>query len=137
MYRSKETLQQAPLNKRKESYGPGPTERRDTTTIAGCPNGKTYLTPNPKGLQGRAGRGRTVPSNRRAADFRNIQGGRAILPWNTVTTMGCDRRANRGRGRRRRGEPPGEESHSAEGVPATADRPKADRTKLPLLSRGP
>jgi len=34
-------------------------------------------------------------------------------------------------------EPPGEESHSAEGMPAAADRPRADRTKLPRLSRGP
>jgi len=29
MYRSKETLQQAPQNKRKESYGPGPTARKE------------------------------------------------------------------------------------------------------------
>ena len=27
-FRSKETLQQAPLNKRNESYGPGPTQRK-------------------------------------------------------------------------------------------------------------
>jgi len=32
---------------------------------------------------------------------------------------------------------PGEESHSAEGMAATTDRPRADRTKLPLLSCGP
>jgi len=34
MFRSKETLQEAFLNKRKEPYSPGPTERRDKTTIA-------------------------------------------------------------------------------------------------------
>ena len=42
MYQSKETLEQAPSNKRKESYCPGPTEGKDKTTIASCPNGKTY-----------------------------------------------------------------------------------------------
>jgi len=44
---------------------------------------------------------------------------------------------NCGRRRRRRGELPGEESHSAEGVLATTDRPRADRAKLQLLSCGP
>jgi len=34
----------------------------------------------------------------------------------------------------RGGEPPDEESHSAERMAATTDRPRADRTKLPLLS---
>jgi len=38
MYRSKETLQQAPQNKRKESYGPGPTKLKDKTTLARVPN---------------------------------------------------------------------------------------------------
>jgi len=44
MYMSKETLQQAPQNKRKESDGSGPTERNDKTTIAGVPKGipQTY-----------------------------------------------------------------------------------------------
>jgi len=35
-----------------------------------------------------------LPGNRRATDFRNIQGGSAI-PWNTVTITGCDCRVNR------------------------------------------
>jgi len=37
----------------------------------------------------------------------------------------CDRRVNR------------EECEEGEGMPATSDRPRADQTKLPLLSRGP
>ena len=49
MYRSKETLQQAPLNKRKESYGPGPTERKDKTTVACC----LREFPEPKRLRGK------------------------------------------------------------------------------------
>ena len=35
-----------------------------------------------------------VPVNRRAPDFRNIQGDSAI-PWNTVTDTSCDRRVSR------------------------------------------
>ena len=42
------------------------------------PKRKKVLNPKPGGLQGRAGLGWTVPSYRRAADFRNIQGGSAI-----------------------------------------------------------
>jgi len=42
IYRSKETLQQAPQYKRKESYGPRLTERKDKTTVAGCPSGKRH-----------------------------------------------------------------------------------------------
>ena len=34
-----------------------------------------------------------MPSNRRASDFRNIQGDSAI-PWNTVTNTSCARRVN-------------------------------------------
>jgi len=102
MHRSKETLQQAPQNKRKESYGPGLTERKDKTTVAGCPNEKRTEPQTLKGYRGeRVGDGLS-PRIRRAADFRNIQGGSAIS-WNTVTTTGCDRRVNRGRGRRTRG----------------------------------
>jgi len=52
MYRSKETLEQAPLYKRKESYGPGPTERMDKTTVACC------LYPEPSGLGARRVTGR-------------------------------------------------------------------------------
>ena len=52
MYRSKETHQQAPQNKGKESYRPGPMERRDKTTVAGCPNGNRTEPQTPKGYRG-------------------------------------------------------------------------------------
>jgi len=44
MYRSKETLQQALLNKRKESYRTRPAEQKDKTTVATVPKGilRTY-----------------------------------------------------------------------------------------------
>jgi len=44
MYSRKETLQEAPQNKRKKSCGPGPMEQRGKTTIAGVPQGipQTY-----------------------------------------------------------------------------------------------
>ena len=86
MYRSKETRQQALINKRKESYGPGPTERKDKTTVAWC----VRELPEPNGLGARRHTG-GLPGNRRASAFRNIQGDSAI-PWNTLTNTGCDRR---------------------------------------------
>jgi len=126
MYRGKETLQQAPQNKRKDSYGTKCRRSgKDKTTVACC----LGEFPEPNGLGARRETG-GLPGNRRAPDFRNIQGDSAI-PRNTVTSTSCDRRVNRVAGEE------GEESHSAEGVPATADRPRADRMKLPLLSRGP
>jgi len=88
MYRSKETLQQAPLNKRKESYGPGLTERKDKTAVAWC----LRELPEPNGVGARHDTG-GLPSNRRASDFRKIQGDSAI-PWNTVIDTSCDRRVS-------------------------------------------
>jgi len=85
MYRSKATLEQAPLNKREESYGPGPTERKDKTTVAW----RLRELPEPNGLGARHDTG-GLPGNWRASDFRNIQGDSAI-PWNTVTNTSCDR----------------------------------------------
>ena len=102
MYRSKETLQQAPLNKRKESYGPGPTERKDKTGIAGVLRRNS---PNisPEGQDIKRG---GLPCNRRTTEFRNIQGGSAI-PWNTRTITSCDSRVSCEAGQE------GEGSHAA------------------------
>jgi len=102
MYRSKETLQQAPQNKRKNSYGTKCRRSgKDKTTVACC----LGEFPEPNGLGARRDTG-GLPGNRRAPDFRNIQGDSAI-PWNTVTSTSCDRRVNRVAGEE------GEGSHPA------------------------
>jgi len=89
MYRTKETLQQAPQNKRKDLTAQGRRSGKDKTTVACC----LGEFPEPNGLGARWDTGR-LPGNRRAPDFRNIQGDGAI-PWNTVTSTSCDRRVNR------------------------------------------